>query len=1038
MRRAQGQWRVIVALGILLASMLAAWSPCAFALDPSLDISQYAHTAWKIRDGFPKAYVCCIAQTPDGYLWLGTDFGLVRFDGIRNVPWPPPDQPLPDNYIRSLIAARDGTLWIGTFRGLASWKDGKLTRYAEFAGVDVRRLLEDHEGTIWAGGGALGRERLCTIQRGSVQCYTDAGDRYRVFGLYEDRKGNLWVGVSSGLWRWKPGSPQFYPLPYELDGVQGLSEDDDGSVLIGTRSGIRRFVAGKFEAYSNRGPLWQFRAMSLLRDRNGGLWSSSDRGLLHVHQGRTDWFTQSDGLSGDKVGTLFEDREGTIWVSTTNGLDRFRELAVANFSSSQGLSNATVTSVLAATDGSLWVGTNGELNRWSHGQMTVYRRHRARTVTGVREIVNTGFPDSGGQSLLQDDRGRIWVSTLDEVGHMENDHFSSLGRFRAGNVHSIIRDTAGDLWIANQNLGLLHLLRGSEFQQIPWARLGHEDYVTAAAADPLQGGLWLGFIRGGVAYFADDQIRASYTAANGLGDGRVHHLRFEPDGVLWAATEGGLSRLNKGHIATLTSKSGLPCDDAYWFIQDDANSYWLNMRCGLVRIARSDLDAWIAAVDRDKDTKQTIQTTVFDLFDGIRNTSVPGGYSPSVTKSSDGKIWFRSPDGFSVVDPKNLPFNKLLPPVHIEQITTDRKIYDATFDTKGTLRLPPLVRDLEIDYTALSLVAPEKVWFRYKLEGWDRDWQDVGNRRQAFYNNLAPRNYRFRVMASNNSGVWNEAGASLDFSIDPAYYQTTWFRLSVVAVFLALLAALYQLRQRQVARQFNLRLEERVAERTRIARDLHDTLLQSFQAVLLRLHTITYLLPDGADKAQETVDSVVEQARQAITEGRDAVQGLRGSTIVSFDLARAISTLGEELAAGQAEERRTEFRVTVEGAPRSLSPLIRDEVYRIASEAVRNAFRHARAARIEVEIRYGQRELRMRVRDNGKGIDPTILRGEGPAGHYGLAGMHERAKLVGGKVDVWSELDSGTEIELTIPASVAYAKPSAAQRSISARRGTRS
>jgi signal transduction histidine kinase len=270
------------------------------------------------------------------------------------------------------------------------------------------------------------------------------------------------------------------------------------------------------------------------------------------------------------------------------------------------------------------------------------------------------------------------------------------------------------------------------------------------------------------------------------------------------------------------------------------------------------------------------------------------------------------------------------------------------------------------------------------------------------------------VIACNNSGVWNEAGAFLDFSIAPAYYQTMWFRLSCVAALLALLAALYQLRLRQVARQFNIRMEERVNERTRIARDFHDTLLQSFQGVLLKFHAVTYLFPDRPDEARKTLEGVIEQARQAITEGRDAVQGLR--------------SLGEEIAADQTGQNSPNFLVTVEGATRNLVPIVRDEVYRIAGEALRNAFRYAQASRIEVEIRYDRRQLRLRIRDDGKGIDPKVLAEGGRDGHYGLAGMRERAKLVGGKLAVRSKLDFGTEAELTIPAFVAYAKSPTARR----------
>jgi signal transduction histidine kinase/ligand-binding sensor domain-containing protein len=1002
--------RGALAMRILLAGTLLALQPCAFALNPSNDVNQYAHTAWKVREGFTRGEIISIAQTPDGYLWLGTEFGLTRFDGVKNVPWQPPaDQHLPSNYIMSLLATRDGTLWIGTWNGLASWKDGKLKQYTELAGHFIFRILEDHEGTIWASGRSTSPKggRLCMIRGGNVQCYGNDGTLGRgAFNLYEDSKGNLWLGVETGLWRWRPGPPKFYPLIDDPDGIRALAEDADGALLVGWNGGIFRFVDGETEAYHLPGIAWRFGAKRILCDRDGGLWiGTQTQGLLHVHQGRMDSFLPSDGLSGANINAFLEDREGSIWAATINGLDRFRNFAVSTLSVNQGLSNALVTSVLADRNESVWLSTHGGLNRWSNGQIETYR-------------LGSGKLNDLPESLFQDDRGRIWVSTGRGIGYFEKGKLIPVIGVPGGNILSISQDTAGNLWVANEQFGLFRISPQSELRQIPWAALGHKDHASFLAADPLHGGLWIGFFLGGIAYFEDGQVRASYTVSDGLGEGRVGRLRFDPDGTVWAATEGGLSRLKNGRVATLTSKNGLPCDTVHWVIQDNDHSFWLYASCGLVRITRPELDAWTAAVDQNKDTKRTIQVTVFGSSDGVRSLAAGGHYSPQVARTSDGRIWFLPWDGVSIVDPRHLPFNKLPPPVHVEQVIADRKTYDATTQ----MRLPPLVRDLEIDYTALSLVAPEKIRFRYKLENWDRDWQDAGNRRQAVYGNLSPGNYRFRVMACNNSGVWNEAGTFLDFSVAPAYYQTLWFRLSCVFVFLALLAGLYQLRVRQLAGQFNLRLEERVNERTRIARDLHDTLLQSFQGLMLKFRVLAFLLPDRPAEARKMLEEVIEQARAAITEGRDAVHGLRSSMVATNDLAQAISTLGEQLNAGQAGQQSPDFRVHVEGAPREIVPLLRDDVYRIAVEALRNAFRHAHPRQIEVEIRYDQRQFRLRVRDDGKGIDPTVLAGDGQHGHYGLPGMHERAKLIGGKLDVWSELDSGTEIELTIPASVAYAE----------------
>ena len=390
----------------------------------------------------------------------------------------------------------------------------------------------------------------------------------------------------------------------------------------------------------------------------------------------------------------------------------------------------------------------------------------------------------------------------------------------------------------------------------------------------------------------------------------------------------------------------------------------------------------------------------------------PSSFSPVAARSRDGTLWFVTGDRVQVVDPRHLPFNDLPPPVHIEKIAADGKEYDPV---RGPL--PSLVRNLTIDYTAVSLVAPEKVHFKYRLEGQDQDWREVVNDREVQYSNLPPKHYHFLVKACNNSGVWNEEGAALDFVIPPAWYQTYWFGALCVAAFLALLWALYQYRLLQVARQFQVTLDTRVVERTRIARDLHDTLLQSLHGILLYFQTGINLLPERPDEARKRLEEAMHRAKRAIVEGREAIQGLRSSAVETNDLAMAMRTLGEELAVNTGF---TAFQVRVDGAPRDLHPILRDEVYRITGEGIRNAFRHADAKQIEVEIQYDDRRLRVRVRDDGKGIDPKLLSDGDREGHFGLRGMRERAKLIGGKLTVGSELGAGTEVELSIPATRAY------------------
>jgi signal transduction histidine kinase/ligand-binding sensor domain-containing protein len=984
----------------------------AYALNPSLDISQYAHTLWKIRDGFTRGEITSMAQTQDGYLWLGTDLELLRFDGVRAVPWrPPANQQLPSNYIMSLLAAHDGTLWIGTLKGLASLKHGKLTNYPEVAGQYILALLEGHEGTIWVGSYGFPIGKLCIVRAGKIQ--SQPGNFGRgVTALYEDHNGNFWVSAETGVWRWTPGSPQLLSVG-KASGIDALTEADEGTFLMATDGGLNQLVGGKVHSYAVAGVPKHFRPSCLFRSSDGSLWIGSVQGLLHLHQGRIDRFASADGLSGDTVHRIFEDREGNLWVSTADGLDRFREFAVPSISVKQGLSSSAASSVQATPDGSIWIGTGNGLDRWENGHLNVYgggndsARGRApdeaalSITKSVTKIPNSGL--SGDlRSLGRDNPARLWVATTDGLFYFESGRFVSVPDVPRGTVFSIVGDRHDNVWAINDDVGLLHRTVGGAVQQIPWSRLGRK--YLARALLPDRDGIWLGFYEGGIAYLQDDQVRASYNAANGLGHGIISNLQKSSDGAVWVATEGGLSRVKDGRITTLTSRNGLPCDAVHWSMEDDDHAVWLYMPCGLVRIVHSELDVWV------RNSTQTIQSTVFDSSDGVRSVGISGSSGPRVTKSPDGRIWFLPGDGVSIIDPRHLSMNELRPPVHIEQITADRKGYDPN----NGRHLPPLVRDLEIDYTALSLVAPEKNRFKYKLEGYDSDWVDAGNRRQAFYTRLPPRDYTFRVRASNNSGVWNEAGASFNFSIDPAYYQTNWFKALCVAAFLALLWLLYLLRVRQLAREFNMTLDARVNERTRIARELHDTLLQSFQGLMLRLQLVQELLPDG--KGKQELEKTLERGEQAIVEGRNAVQDLRSSTTTTDDLAQAVTALGDELA----HDDGTSFRFVVEGTARELHPIIRDELYRIAREALRNAFEHAQAEHVEAEITYGDRALRLRIRDDGRGLAAAILQ-EGRTGHFGLPGMRERAKQMGAKLNIWSGLGAGTEIELTIAGAKAYA-----------------
>jgi len=1006
---------VIARTAIATVALLCGASP-ALALDPSVAISQYAHTAWTVRDGFSLGNIYAMAQAPDGYLWFGTEFGLVRFDGVRSAQWQPPaGQQLPDANINSLMVSRDGTLWIGTFAGLVTWRDGTLSRRPDLGAPFVASLFQDSAGTVWVG--TLGPPgRLCAIRTGGTECYGDDGRFGRaVWAVQQDPSGTLWAAAESGLWRIEPGSPRRYPTPTEL---VGLSRLDEGPLVTAVHgAGLLQFVAERLGPYVIRATTPTSRLLSdgdidankLLRDRDGGLWIGTvQRGLIRVRAGRADLFARANGLSGDVVLCLFEDSEGSIWVSTTGGLDRFRQRAVATVRVEQGLSSDASHSVLAAADGSVWVAAYDGLNRLRDGEATRFGRAQ-------------GLPERSVQSLFEDHQGRIWASTRQGLAVLDGGRFVARGGVR-GDVFSITGDSEDNLWIST-TASLARVRDGRLVESVPWSMFGHAQQAKMLLAT--QGGVWLGFwLGGGVSYYKDRQVFESYTATDGLAKGNVASIRLDADGALWVAVQdGGVSRIKDRRMATLTSREGLPCDSVHWTIEDDDRAVWLYTRCGLARITRAVLDAWIA------DPGRRVEVTLWDAADGVRLRSTAASeFSPPVAKSTDGRLWFVTGEGVQVVDPRHLPINSQPPPVHVERVVADQTLCwdNLTGAAVPHLRLPARVRDVQIDYTALSLVAPEKVRFKYKLENQDDDWREVVNIRHVQYSNLRPGIYRFHVTASNNSGVWNEQGDTLEFSVAPAYYQTGSFRVICAAGAMGLLWTGYLLRVRQLHRRFELALEARVSERTRIARELHDTLLQSFHGLLLRFQTASHLLPDRAAEAKERLDAAISQAANAITEGRDAVQGLREGISQGLDLPQAINTVGQELAASPGGHPPPRFEVTVEGTPRTLHPILRDEVYKITVEAIRNAFRHARATRVDVEVRYAAEQFRLRVQDDGTGFDAASLPNGGREGHYGLSGMRERAAILGGDLTVWSQEGTGTAVELRIPGGTAYLRPRSA------------
>jgi signal transduction histidine kinase len=527
---------------------------------------------------------------------------------------------------------------------------------------------------------------------------------------------------------------------------------------------------------------------------------------------------------------------------------------------------------------------------------------------------------------------------------------------------------------------------------------------TGVAGSPFaaapRGGIWLPRNDGLLLHYQSgsfDSTGQSLKTSNVLG------LADDQRGTVWGAALRGVVLWSSGHSRLLTTQNGLPCNSTYSLIFDHVGTLWVSAQCGFMALPRAQLERWVAQPEAQ------IAVRTYDVLDGAETGGSPFG--PAATKSQDGRLWFVNGVSLQVVDPTRLSENHLAPPVVIESVQADT----AELSPRAGLRLPEKTKDLRIDYTALSFASPQKVLFRYKLEGRDSNWQEAGTRRQAFYTDLPPGSYRFHVIACNNDGVWNETGAQLAFTIPPAFTQSIWFKMICLIAFIGLVYSAYRFRVRQVTLQLRGRMYERLAERERIARDLHDTFFQGIQGLLLRFHTATSQL-SKEEPARRIFEETLKQSDQVMLEGRELVLDLRATASEQNDLPTAFSDFGEGMRRGSS----CDFKVVVNGAIRSLHPVVFEELFKIGKEALGNAFRHSNAHLIEAELNYEPNELRIRIRDDGTGIDSTILRQGHRDGHFGLPGMRERAQKVGAHLDVWSKSGAGTEVELRIAARIAY------------------
>jgi signal transduction histidine kinase len=514
--------------------------------------------------------------------------------------------------------------------------------------------------------------------------------------------------------------------------------------------------------------------------------------------------------------------------------------------------------------------------------------------------------------------------------------------------------------------------------------------------------VWFGFYEGGVVLLDGSRFQA-YSERDGLAGGSVNAVHVDDEATVWIASERGLSRLDGQRFVTWNRANGLPGERVLWVLTDTADRIWLGFSTGVAHLNRSELDR--AA----RDSSYRVAFQFLEEADGLKGNPDPRWQSPAI-RASDGTLWLRTSEGVAIVDPLHMTRNVVPPPVHIERMVAD----GAVIDTSDAVRLPPLTRDLEIAYTALSLAEPRNVRFRYKLEGFDSEWRDVGARRQAFYTNLRPRSYRFRVLACNNDGVWNESGARLDFTLLPAFYQTQAFLLLCALALVVLSWGAYRLRVWQVTTRLRDRFDERLKERTRIAQELHDNLIQDVMGISLQIELIDELLPADLP-AKQSLGRAVRLCKSALDDGRRALNDLRSAPLGAGDLVRSFSQLSHEL--GGLSGIRAD--VVVEGPEHPLNALPGNDVLQIGRQAMTNAFQHSHATEIHVLLSYGQQQLRIRVQDNGRGMTEQQLNVRRP-GHYGIAGMQERAERLGGNISLRSLVGEGTEVDLSVPAQVVY------------------
>ncbi len=979
---------------LLAALLVVCLAGTAEALDPNRAVSDYLHDRWDIEQGFVGGPVYAISQTPDGYLWLGTERGLVRFDGLSFRLFNHTNSAaIPSGPVLDLMTDAEGNLWIRPqSRNLLRYRDGTfqdITPDLDSAHMGVTAMCRGPQG-----------EALFAVRGSGVFIY--AAERFEkllstaersnmlVISMAKTGDGTIWMGTrDAGLYYMSEGQLAAVTQGLPDRKINSLLAVADRELWVGTDNGVVRWTGDGPAIAGVAGAIDRIQALAMTGDRKANIWIGTGSGLLRLNARGVSSLAEGERGSIGVVNAIFEDREGNLWLGSKRGIERLRDTAFMTYAVSAALSDANGAFFLDA-EGRTWFAPSGGGLYWQKGGQT-----------GV--VKNAGLD---------------------------------------GDVIYSLTGSKGDLWIGRQRGGLTHLrykdgaLTAETYTQAE----GLAQDSVCAVHQSRDGTVWAGTVSGGLARFKDGKF-TTYTAGRDLPSNTVTCILESADGTMWFGTANGLCMLLRDQWAIYNGMDGLPPGGINCLLEDASGMIWIGTDNGIAILSAGEIQVprevpaalheailgfaedrngrlWIATahhilkVDRDRllsGVAGEADVREFGLADGLRSDEGVKRHR-SVAMDALGRIWFSTYRGLAVVDPSQVADMTVPAIAHVEAVSADGNAVNM----QGDINIPGARQRIIFSYAGLSLSVPERVRFRYKLDNFDQDWSEPVATREAVYTNLSPGAYRFRVMASNSDGLWSGAEAMIEFVIEPVFWQTWWFRLScMVAVGLAVLIV-YRLRLRRLTTQLNMRFEERLAERTRIAQDLHDTLLQGFLSASMQLDVAADHLPVDSP-AKPLISRVLELMRQVIEEGRTALKGLRSAGGGSHDLAESFAGIQQELDL----QERIHYQVTVEGIARPLHPLIRDEVYRIGREALVNAFRHSRANHIEVLLEYGAKQLRIFVRDDGCGIAPEVL-DSGREGHWGMSGMRERAEEIGVRLKVLSGIGAGTEVEITIPGDIGF------------------